>query len=77
MMDTPDEQTQQSPSSQRIVPPEWSHALALIAQSPIWDGEQIAKSAYMDAAEHYNSYDELPRDLKATYKRAERALEVA
>lgn len=56
------------------VMPEWSRALALIAQSPVWDGQQQAKDAFMDAAERYSGYPQLPPHLKVIYRNAERAL---
>lgn len=58
------------------ISPEWSHALAVVAQSPIWNGQrgQKAKDAFMDEAERYASYDDLPPRLKAVYQKAARKL---
>lgn len=57
--------------------PQWSRALALICQSPIWDSfaGQTALQQFVAEAERYASYDELPPHLKAIYRKAERALQ--
>ena len=61
---------------ERPIAPEWSHELALLAQSPVWNGlrGQKAKDAFMDEAARYDSYDELPTHLKSIYRKAYRQL---
>lgn len=58
------------------ISPAWSHELATIAQSPLWVGArgQQAKDIFMDEAERYGSYDELPARLQRVYQRAARQL---
>jgi len=54
------------------VSPDWSHELALLAQSPMWEGVrgQQAKNAFMDEAEGYGSYEALPPRLQRVYEHA-------
>lgn len=60
----------------RMIPPAWSRQLALICQSPLWQSPQgiTAKDDFINEAERYTSYNELPPRLKALYRKAERAL---
>jgi hypothetical protein len=59
-----------------VMAPEWSHALALVCQSPLWRGlEGIdRKEAFVDEASSYASYDDLPPRLQAIYQAAARQL---
>ena len=56
--------------------PEWSRALAVACQSPIWRGltGMERKAAFVEAASQYATYDEMPHDLQMLYDRATRRL---
>ncbi len=65
--------------SQKFTPdpmtPEWSRDLAVVGSSPYFRGEAGWKrwDAFLEQAEQYATYDDLPPELKAIYDKARAA----